>query len=251
MRGGREFEELVEVMAALRKGCPWDREQTHASLRPYLLEESYEAVDAIDGGDMERLREELGDGLLQIVFHAELASEEGRFDAADVVRGITEKLRQRHPHVFGEAEFETPGEVVVNWEAQKRLEGKGQTSILEGIPRAMPALLRAQRLQERARRAGFRWESRRELTERLSGVFSAPEGTEAGEGEAQGREMIGDLLFALVTLSRHMGINPEDALREKIRDVTARFQALEDRCRRSGQSLENRTFRDLDDEKND
>jgi tetrapyrrole methylase family protein/MazG family protein len=251
MRGGREFEELLEVMAALRRGCPWDRVQTHASLRPYLIEEAYEAVEAVDDKDMDRLREELGDVLLQIVFHAELASEEGRFDAVDVVRGITQKLRRRHPHVFGEAECDTPGEVVVNWEAQKKLEGKGRDSVLEGIPRGMPALLRAHRLQERAARAGFPWPSRKELLERLAQTLSRQAEMEDGKGEADAREWFGDLAFDLVALARHMEVNPEDALREKIKNVTARFRSLERRCRRTGESLESLSGRDLDDAGND
>jgi len=138
---------------------------------------------------------------------------------------------------------------VVNWEAQKKLEGKGKDSILEGLPRGMPALLRAHRLQERAARAGFTWESRQELHGRMAKALARPVEMDDGGNEARGRQMIGDLLFDLVALARHMGVNPEDALREKIKDVTARFQSLEQRCRQAGESLEGRSGLDLDDGK--
>ena len=167
-----EIDRLVEIMDRLRgpDGCPWDREQTHQSLKPYLIEEAYEALDAIDREDDEGLRDELGDVLLQIVFHAQLAREKDRFTLDDVAAATSEKLIRRHPHVFGNATANTPGQVVENWEAIKSREKRGKglnPSILGGIPRQLPALLRARRIQERAARSGFDWTDTNEVVEKV------------------------------------------------------------------------------------
>jgi len=164
MKSESSFAELVAVMARLRgpDGCPWDREQTHATLRPYLLEEAYEALEAIDVEDDGELCKELGDVLLQVVFHAQIASEEGRFDIEEVGRAIVDKLIRRHPHVFGDIDVEGADQVLQNWEQikkqERQTEGKEQPSLLEGIPKHLPALLRAQRIQSRAARQGFDWD---------------------------------------------------------------------------------------------
>ncbi len=222
-----EFDELVRVMARLRApdGCPWDREQTHSSLRPYLLEETYEALEAVEEEDWARLADELGDVLLQVVFHAQLASERGDFDIRDVCNNIVTKLISRHPHVFADGSAADSDEVISHWETLKRREeGYDQReSALDGIPRAMPALQRAHKLQRNASRAGFDWEEiegpRRKVDEELREVDEAE--PEAIEDE------IGDLLFAVVNLARFLDVEPESALRRANDRFTRRFHAVE------------------------
>ncbi|MGC9319628.1 MAG: nucleoside triphosphate pyrophosphohydrolase [Armatimonadota bacterium] len=223
----RAFDELLRVMARLRSsdGCPWDREQTHGSLRPYLLEEAYEALEAVDAEDWSRLCDELGDVLLQVVFHAQLASERGDFDIEDVCAGIVRKLKRRHPHVFADAVADTPDQVLDRWEKLKRQEKgyEGRRSALDGIPPAMPALQRAHKLQKRAARVGFDWDGiegpRAKIDEELAEVDDA----EAAELEDE----IGDLLFAVVNLARFLGVEPEGALRGANARFTRRFKAIE------------------------
>lgn len=221
------FDELVRVMARLRapEGCPWDREQTHRSLRPYFLEETYEALEAIDAEDWARLSDELGDVLLQIVFHAQLASERGDFNIDDVITGIVTKLRRRHPHVFGEASVSGADEVVDRWEQIKRGESgnEARESALDGIPEALPALQRAHKLQRRAARAGFDWDDiagpRAKIAEELAEVAAA-------QGERVEDE-IGDLLFAVVNYARFLGVEPESALRRANERFSRRFRCVE------------------------
>jgi len=221
------FDELVGVMARLRApdGCPWDGEQTHSSLRPYLLEEAYEALEAVDEQDWRRLCDELGDVLLQVVFHARLASERGDFDIGDVVTGIVTKLYRRHPHVFGEAQVSSSDEVLDRWEKLKHEEPgyQDRNSVLDGIPQALPALQRAHKLQKRAARAGFDWDDiggpRDKIDEELGEVDEADESSVEDE--------IGDLLFAVVNYARFRGVEPEGALRGANKRFTRRFRAVE------------------------
>jgi len=221
------FDELVRVMARLRApdGCPWDGEQTHSSLRPYLLEEAHEALEAVDAQDWGRLCDELGDVLLQVVFHARLASERGDFDIGDVIAGIVTKLHRRHPHVFGEASVSGSDEVLDRWEKIKRQEVGCQerASALDGIPQALPALQRAHKLQKRAARAGFDWDDiggpRGKIDEELGEVDEADESSVEDE--------IGDLLFAIVNYARFRGVEPEGALRRANKRFTRRFRAVE------------------------
>ncbi|MEI7704240.1 MAG: nucleoside triphosphate pyrophosphohydrolase [Deltaproteobacteria bacterium] len=251
-RTASAVERLVAIMARLRgpDGCPWDREQTLATLRPYVLEETYEVLEAIDAGDPEAHREELGDLLLQIVFQARLAEEEGRFDFAGVADAISEKLLSRHPHVFGDGAREAddrPGPtapdvrdadgVLKQWAALKRKEneakGRGK-SVLEGVPREMPALARAERLAEKASRIGFDWPdaagARAKVAEELSEVDEAIESGDRSRVE----EEIGDLLFATANLARKLGVPPEDALRGTIAKFISRFHHVEEGLRRQG-----------------
>ncbi len=239
--------ELVNVMARLRSkgGCPWDREQSHESLKPYIIEETYEVLDAIDRKDDDELREELGDLLLQIVFHAEIAAEEGRFTIDDVARTIVEKLKRRHPHVFGDVEVEDSGEVLKNWEAIKKEEGK--VSVLDGVPDGLPALLKAQRVQEKVRRVGFDWESiggtfdkvREEIAELEKAI---------GEGDGAGIEdEFGDILFSLVNVARFLDIDAEESLRQTAKKFSQRFRYIENRVTEIGdRPIEDYSLEELD-----
>lgn len=232
------IDRLLQVMDVLLSpsGCPWDREQTHKSLKRYLIEEAYEVLEAIDEEDMNKLREELGDLLLQVVFHAALARREGHFDFDDVADTVCEKMLRRHPHVFGDLQFDSSDEVMMNWEGFKREEGK--RSILEGIPRHLPALLRAYKLQEKAQRVGFDWPDIKGALDKLE-----EESREFARACAEGRkeEMIdemGDLLFAGVNIARMSGIEPEDALQRCNDKFVRRFQYIEKRLQEQGIKLE-------------
>jgi len=218
------FNQLVELMATLRgpEGCPWDREQNHKSIRPYLLEETYEVLEAIDSGDDEKLREELGDLLLQIVFHAQMAREEGKFDIYEVIDGIVKKLIRRHPHVFGQVKVRDSREVLENWEKIKKGERRG--GILDGVPQGLPALLKAFRVQEKLSRVepdqGKTEGIYEEIEDRLSRLKEAIQGGDVDLEEKR----LGELLFSLVSLGRIFGLSPEDALRSKVREYMARLK---------------------------
>jgi tetrapyrrole methylase family protein/MazG family protein len=235
---------LFEVVARLRApgGCPWDREQTHESLRPYLLEETYEVLEAIDSGDDEKMKEELGDLLLQVAMHAEIAAEEGRFTAADVSEGAAAKMVARHPHVFGDVAVENADEVLRNWEHAKlheaRRAGRDQESVVDRVPITLPALAWALGLQKRAARVGFDFTSPAQAAEAV--VEEARELAVAADAKAAFDEM-GDLLFALVSLSRKLKVNPEDALRVAGQRFRRRFAHMEAELGRQGLS-----FRELD-----
>ena len=225
-----EFDRLVEIMKRLREGCPWDREQTHRSLRPYLLEETYEALEALDEGCPEKLREELGDLLLQIVFHCEVARQAGEFDVRDVIAGICEKLIRRHPHVFGDAQAETPEDVTRNWARIKRKD-EGIHSHLDGLPKTLSALLRAQRAQSKAHRSGLPTESREALFQR---VFEYLERLEDLDGGEDAEHLMGHILLDLVEIGRGTRIVAEDALREATEQFVHRFRRMENLLRREG-----------------
>ncbi len=220
------FTDLVAVMARLRApgGCPWDRQQTHASLRPYLLEEAYEALEAIDEGDASRLREELGDLLLQVVFHAQMAAEAGNFTIDDVVAGLVEKLVRRHPHVFGDARVSGPEAVLARWEeikGEERAHAAGaaeagapvRAGILDGLPRTLPALMLAQQMQARTSRAGFPWPDLAGAFERVREALAELERTAAAGPPDRLSEALGNFLFAAASLPRYLGLDGELVLR--------------------------------------
>lgn len=247
------FVELVDIMARLRApgGCPWDREQDHTTLKPFLLEETYEVLDAIDAGDDGELCAELGDVLLQVVFHAQVASETDRFTVDDVCRAIVEKLIRRHPHVFGDIVVESAGDVLRNWE-QIKLEERGGVhesppSALDGVPKPLPALLRAQRVQEKASRVGFDWESvdgaLHKVTEEIEELRR-----ECADGAPTERvaDEFGDLLFALVNVARFVGVVPEDALRGAVDKFDRRFRRVEEVFAQRGTSLGEATLKEMD-----
>lgn len=226
---------LVRLVGVMRRllapnGCPWDREQSFETLRKYVLEEACEVIDAIDSGNRDALREELGDLLLQVVFQAELLRAEGKFAIDDVISGIVEKLVSRHPHVFGDVKADTSEEVLTNWEKLKAKEKQGR-GILGGVPRSMPALVRAQRIGEKVSRVGFDWPDsggsmakvREEMTELEQAIAS-------GDVKHQ-EEELGDALFALVNLARHIDVDAEGALRRTIEKFTTRFAHVEARVK--------------------
>jgi tetrapyrrole methylase family protein/MazG family protein len=245
------FAELVDTMARLRAedGCPWDREQSHESLRPYLLEEAYEVLEAIDRRDYGELCKELGDVLLQIVFHAQIADEAGRFTIADVCQSIVDKLIHRHPHVFGEVEVDGPDQVVTNWERLKSRERGTATeprSVLDGVPAHLPALLRAQRVQSRAARVGFDWDRIDGPLDKVEEEFAElRQDWEAGES-GKAAEEFGDLLFALVNTARFLGVDPEGALRRAVAKFEHRFRRLEQVFHEQERELSEATLEEMD-----
>ena len=250
-RACEAIERLLGIMDRLRGpgGCPWDREQTLRSLRPYVLEETYEVLEAIDAGDSREHCEELGDLLLQIVFQAQLAKEEGRFDFADVAQAISNKLVSRHPHVFGDADVKDAEGVLRQWAALKREEkkakGRGE-SVLEGVPKEMPALARADRLTEKASRIGFDWPdpagARAKVDEELRELDEA---IATGDREALEHEL-GDVLFAVANLSRKLGLPPEEALRGSVSRFIARFEHIERELARRGVAHGGATLTEMD-----
>jgi len=247
---GEQFEKLVEIMARLRAedGCPWDRQQTHESLKKYLIEETYEAVDAIDAGDLDDLRSELGDILLQILFHAQLGKERGIFDIRDVIAGISEKLLRRHPHVFGEVEVASAEEVLHRWEEIKAGE-KGfedRESVLDGVPTTLPALSRAMEISKRAAGAGFEWPDIEAVVEKLEEEVGELRDELPSGDKGRIADEIGDLLFTIVNIARWAKVDPEDALRRMIRRFTERFARIEEAARESGRPLEHMTIQEMD-----
>ena len=238
---------LVEVMKRLRSehGCPWDREQTHETLKPYLLEEAYEVLNAIDSKDDTHLMEELGDLLLQIVFHAQLAAEEGRFTIDDVARSIVNKLVRRHPHVFSDVKVKNAQEVLKNWEQIKKDEGK--KSVLDGVPEHLPALLKARRVQEKAKRVGFDWDSVDGVVEKLVEEIKELIEAVAKDKVKDAEEEFGDILFSLVNISRFLGIDAEDSLRKTINKFMKRFYYIEEKVKKKGNKpLGDHTLKELD-----
>lgn len=230
-KAASELDALLALMRALRApdGCPWDREQTFATIAPFTIEEAYEVADAIGRADMDRLRDELGDLLFQVVFHARMAEEAGRFDFADVARGICDKLVRRHPHVFAERKDLDLAQLHVTWEAQKAREraAAGQHGALSDVPRALPALARAAKLGRRAGRVGFDWVNaagvRVKIDEELAEVEAALAGGKAQEVAAE----IGDLLFSVANWARHLGVDPENALQGAALKFERRFEHME------------------------
>lgn len=250
-KSGELFERLVGIMARLRGegGCPWDREQTRDSLKPFILEEAYEVLEALDEGDVEKLKEELGDLLLQVVFQAQVASERGEFTIAEVLTLIADKLVRRHPHVFGEAKATTAREVLHNWELLKqneRREKVGKVSALDGVPKELPALLRAHRLQEKASRVGFDWKEAGEVFTKVEEELSELKAAARATDRQRIEEELGDLLFALVNLARFLQVNPEDVLRKAITRFITRFQYIEEAMAERGKDLSEASLEEMD-----
>jgi tetrapyrrole methylase family protein/MazG family protein len=244
------FDDLVEIMARLRLGCPWDKEQTHRTLVPYLIEETYEVVEAIEGNDLDALCEELGDLLLQIVFHAQLGSETGKFTVADVIDALSNKMVRRHPHVFGDAVIEDVDAQWRSWEKLKSQEKTGQkrASRLDGIPKQMGALQRGQRMQEKAARVGFDWPNVAGVLDKLHEELSElAEARRVKHDDSHVREELGDVFFTLVNLSRALGIDAEAAMREANEKFYTRFTFMERRAAEAGKALADLTLAELEE----
>ncbi len=244
------FSDLVALMARLRSpdGCPWDRKQTPESLKPFLIEECYEVIDALDEGSPDKIREELGDLLFQIIFHARIAEERGQFTINDVIAANIEKMTRRHPHVFGDARLSTDREVLANWEEIKKSE-KGyeeRKSVLEGVPRHLPSLLRAHSLQERAARVGFDWSRIDEALPKLDEEIAEFKESLDSKNAAGIEEELGDIFFMLVNISRFLGVNPEDALRKTISKFIQRFRYIEEHAADAGKSLNEMTLNEME-----
>jgi MazG family protein len=245
----RTFDDLVRLMIRLRgpDGCPWDRKQSLPDLKPFVIEESYEVVDAIDQDDRAALAEELGDLLLQAVFIAEITREEGTFDIYDAITAIHDKLVRRHPHVFGDVEANDAEQVLVNWEKLKQDERKAENkSVLSGVPQAMPALLKASRLTEKAARVGFDWRRTDDVFDKLDEeIGELRDAVAAGDAEHI-HEEIGDLLFTIANIARKVNVNAEEALQSTNRKFMRRFQSMEAQVRERGQNLDQLELEEMD-----
>jgi nucleoside triphosphate diphosphatase len=253
---GSEFQRLVDIMRRLRgpDGCPWDREQTIHSLRGFVLEETYEVLDAIDRDDHDALRGEIGDLLFEGVFLARIEEDERRFTVADSLRAISEKLIRRHPHVFrsgGDTTIDSASKVVEQWEEIKAREQKAageKRSLLRGVPKSMPSLLRAHEIGTRVAAVGFDWPTSHEVVDKIEEeVAELRETLSAAEGRERLEEEMGDLLFAMANLARKLGIEPESALRKANEKFSARFEALEGRFEAQGRSLKDATLEQMEE----
>ena len=244
---GNQFEELVNIVSRLRApdGCPWDREQTNHTLLPYFVEEVYETIESIDDGDWDLVKEELGDILLHIVFQASIAEDEKNFQIIDSLDNINKKLINRHPHVFGDAKAEAAFHAKQNWEAEKHKE-KGRESRLDGVPNSLPSLIRAQRLQQKASYAGFDWEKIEQVWGKVNEEIIELKEAEISGNNQHIEEEMGDLLFAIVNLSRHLNISSEDALRKTNQKFIRRFKKVEEGIKAKGKKLNEASLEEMD-----
>ena len=251
-KAGESIERLLGVMRTLRApdGCPWDIKQTHETLKSDLIEEAYEVIDAIEGGDPSELEEELGDLLLQVVFHAQISADAGEFQFDQVADGISDKLIRRHPHVFGEVEVANADEVLQNWDAikktEKQAEGDAPKSIVAGIPKHLPALQKAHQIQKRAARAGFDWDNIDDVFAKLHEEIDEVKEAISRNHEDDIKDELGDLLFSVVNVSRYLGHNPEELLNQNIKKFVARFQFVEDQVHATGRAFKEFTLAELD-----
>lgn len=250
---GPAFARLVEIMMRLRApgGCPWDREQNFDTIKPYLLEETYEVMDAIDAQDWEGLADELGDLLLQAVFFAQMASEEGRFDIADSLLAINSKLVRRHPHVFADGDAKTSGDVLRRWDEIKAVEkeSKGQPGpkgLLDGVPRSLPALVEAQKIAAKAAGAGFDWENVEQVFDKLKEELAEIDAARASDHPAEIEGEIGDLLFVVVNIARFLKVDPEQALRKTNAKFRRRFSHVEEGLAADGKTPQQATIDEME-----
>ncbi len=240
------FERLLNIMDDLRTGCPWDREQTMESLRHLTIEEVYELADAILDKDMEAIKGELGDLMLHLVFYAKIGSEKGAFDITDVLNAISEKLVFRHPHIYGDVSVNDAEDVLNNWEKLKLKEGK--KSVLEGVPKSLPPLIKAYRIQEKVKGVGFEWKKREQVWDKVTeemGELKHEVDTDAPKERVE--DELGDLLFAIVNYARYVGVNPEDALERTNKKFIRRFQFIETESAKDGKKIEDMTLEQMDE----
>lgn len=242
----KAFGDLLDVLDTLRVKCPWDRKQTNESLRPNTVEEVYELVDALMADDNKNICKELGDVLLHVAFYAKIGEEKGEFDMADVCQKLTEKLIFRHPHIYGNVQADNAKQVSENWEKIKLKEKDGNKTVLGGVPSALPAMIKANRIQEKARNVGFDWEDRQDVwnkvREEVGEVEAEMKKGEQGNVDAE----FGDLLFAVINAARLYGVNPENALEHTNRKFIARFNYMEQRVREMGKNLPDMTLAEMD-----
>lgn len=245
----RSFDDLVRLMTRLRgpEGCPWDREQSLSDLKPFVIEEAYEVVDAIDRDDRHSLLEEVGDLLLEAVFIAEITREEKSFDIYDSITAIHDKLVRRHPHVFGDVEAGDAEQVLVNWEKLKNEERKAENkSVLAGVPQSLPALLKSSRLTEKAARVGFDWRRTEDVFDKIDEELAELREAVTGADTASVEEEVGDLLFTIANIARKLEINPEEALQATNRKFMRRFESMETAVRATGRNLDELSLEEMD-----
>lgn len=242
----RAFGRLLDVLDELREKCPWDRKQTNESLRPNTIEEVYELSDALEQEDIKDTCKELGDVLLHVCFYAKIASEKEQFDIADVCTKLVDKLIFRHPHIYGDVKAGTAGEVENNWEKIKQKEKDGNATVLSGVPRALPSLIKALRIQEKTSHVGFDWEHKKEVWNKVREELSEFEETMQHGTSSDKEGEFGDLLFSLVNAARLYGINPDNALEQTNRKFIRRFNYIEHKTKDSGRQLSDLTLQDMD-----
>jgi len=243
----KSFSKLLDIVQKLRgpDGCPWDKEQTHNSLLPYFLEEAYEVIEGVEGGDMNSLKEELGDVLLHVVFQADIAQKNGEFTIEDSINHVNEKLVRRHPHVFGDKKADKAFHAKQNWEYAKHKEKKRE-SRLDGVPNSLPALTRAQRLQEKASYTGFDWEKIEQVWGKVNEEIQELKEAHSNGNKSHIEEEIGDVIFSIVNLARFLNISAESALRKTNRKFTTRFKAVEDELKQRGKEVEDSNLEEMD-----
>ena len=243
-----KFDELIKIIKRLQApdGCPWDREQTNASLLPFFLEEVYEVIESVDNENWPELKEELGDILLHVVFQAVLAEKNGHFNINDSLDHVNEKLVRRHPHVFGDAKADEAFHAKQNWEAEKHKE-KNRKSRLDGVPKTLPALIRAQRLQQKASYAGFDWNEVQQVWDKIHEEIQELKEAQSESTKEHIAEEIGDVLFSVVNLARFLDIPAEDALRKTNKKFTDRFARVEEELKKRGKTVEESNLEEMDD----
>ncbi|WP_196891532.1 nucleoside triphosphate pyrophosphohydrolase [Aureivirga marina] len=242
----KAFGRLLDIMDDLREKCPWDKKQTLESLRHLTIEETYELGDAIIENDLEEIKKELGDLLLHIVFYSKIGQEKNAFDIADVANQISEKLIYRHPHIYGDIKVENEEEVKKNWEKLKLKEGKGKKSVLEGVPKSLPAMVKASRIQEKARGVGFDWENKEQVWEKVQEELDELQVEIKKEDKDQMESELGDVLFSIINYARFLNINPENALERTNKKFIHRFQYLEEKARENNLDLTEMTLEEMD-----
>ena len=241
------FGRLLDILDELRVKCPWDRKQTNESLRPNTIEETMELADAIMDEDIEKIRKELGDVLLHIVFYAKIGDEKGQFDIADVCDALCEKLIYRHPHVFGDEKADTAAQVLKNWELIKMSEKDGNKMVLSGVPRSLPSLIKAERVQEKAANVGFDWQEREDVWDKVKEELSEVEAELRGNDEADREKEFGDLFFSLVNAALLYGVRPDNALERTNRKFIARFNYIEQKANEQGRHINELTLAEMDE----
>ena len=241
------FGRLLDILDELRVKCPWDRKQTNESLRPNTIEETMELADAIMGEDDEKMRKELGDVLLHIVFYAKIGDEKGKFDIADACDALCEKLIYRHPHVFGDEKADTAAQVLKNWELIKMSEKDGNKMVLSGVPKSLPSLIKAERVQEKAANVGFDWQQREDVWDKVKEELNEVEAELRGNDEADREKEFGDLFFSLVNAARLYGVRPDNALERTNRKFIARFNYIEQKANEQGRHVNELTLAEMDE----